>query len=348
MDERQDFRNASLDAEPSVKREPEEITILDIPRTPKRRRYIMDGVFLPTTESLGIKRRRVDDECSTQPQPKKIKKGDRSVGLAAGTLRKRLISAGINTDPFTITLPADLKDVSARRDFMSIFFGGNRQSTCPTITKKSYRTTGYRYFMYPSLVQNPDAPMIPGAPGLFLDAAGWPASECDKDWASEAYNMKVLTRLGAHDFLYMGEYAIRPSDSLTRAEWLSQPPAMRIRWCTKLAKKDWGMMTRTRIALRRQLGRDATFKEVTTSLKAKQKFPSITAVDIAKAFNNGEERLAVWTMKCVGYDEKFQRDIVRKITGWVPPPPKTKPKSKKATTVKRVSSGKKGVRRPRR
>ncbi|KAJ7031157.1 hypothetical protein C8F04DRAFT_709302 [Mycena alexandri] len=281
-----------------------------------------------------------------------ILKLDRSAGLAAGTLRKRLISAGIKTDPFTITLPAHLMHVSARRDFMSIYYGGDCQSTFPPITAESYTRTGYRYFMYPNLVQNPDAPMIPGAPGLFLYAAGWSANECNKEWATKAYNLKVLTRLGTHDFLYMGEYAIRPSDSLTQAEWMAQTQAMQKRWCTKLAKKDWGLMTRTRIALRRQLGRDATFKEVAKSLKAKQKFLSITADDIAKAFNNGDERLAVWTMKCVGYDEQFQRDVVQKITDWVPPPPKIKAvttsKSKKASTTKMVCSRTRGVQRPRR
>lgn len=64
---------------------------------------------------------------------------------------------------------------------------------------------------------------------------------------------------------------------------------MRSRWCTNLAKKDWGRITRTRIGLRRQLGRDPTFEEVDTALKTNQKYLNINADDIAKAFNDGAE-----------------------------------------------------------
>jgi hypothetical protein len=121
---------------------------------------------------------------------------------------------------------------------------------------------------------------------------------------------------------------------------------MRNRWCNKLAKKDWGRITRTRIALRRQLGRNPTFEEVDAAIKGDQKFGYITADDIAQAFDNGEEvctsrplpclahmfnqQLAVWTMKCVDYSEQFQRDLARQITGWAPPPPQSKSKTRAA------------------
>ncbi|KAJ7735115.1 hypothetical protein DFH07DRAFT_754084, partial [Mycena maculata] len=218
-------------------------------------------------------------------------------------------------EPYAIALESDVKDVSVRRDFMRIHYGGNHQSTFPAISEENYTKTGHRNFMYPNLVQNPESPMIPGAPGLFLNAAGRSARESEVKWASGTY--KVLTRLGTHDFLYMGEYEIRPADSLTRAEWTDQAPAMRNRWSTKLAKKDWGRITRTRIGLRRQLKRNPTWAEVEAATETAQKFTYITASDISKAFDKGEERLAVWTMKCVGYDEQFQRDLVRQITDWV-------------------------------
>ncbi|KAJ7174450.1 hypothetical protein C8R46DRAFT_90093 [Mycena filopes] len=310
---------------PLVKKEPQEISV---PTASRKRRYFMDYVFLQTLDSISSKRRRVMKD-ESPIKPKKIKKIERSAGLGEGTLQKRLTSAGISLEPRSITLSADTRYVSTRRDFMSITFGGNRQSTFPSIARESYTRTGHRYLMYPSLVQNPDAPMIPGAPGLFLNASGWPARESNAKWANGTYNLKVLTRLAAHDFLYMGEYAIRPSDSLTQAEWNLQPQNMRTRWCSKLAKKDWGRMTRCRITLRARHERNPTRKEVEKAMKTKRKFSHITADDIAKAFNSGEERLAVWTMKCVGYDEQFQRDIVRQMTGWVPPPPKT-PQAKKA------------------
>ncbi|KAJ7911117.1 hypothetical protein B0H13DRAFT_587218 [Mycena leptocephala] len=322
-----DVHMSSSDSEPMVKNEPEEVVIP--PRTPlsKRRPCLMDAVVVPSLASLGLKRRRDVGE-ETPIKIKKIKKLERSEGLGAGTLRARLISAGIGTEPYPIDLEADVRDVSVRRDFMRLHYGGNSQAVFPPIAEEWYTKTGHRYFMYPNLVQNPDAPMIPGAPGLFLDAAGRSARECDVEWTTGTY--KVLTRLGTNDNLYMGEYVIQPANSLTRAEWRAQMPAMRNRWCNKLAKKDWGRITRTRIALRRQLGRNPTFEEVDAAIEGDQKFGYITADDIAQAFDNGEEQLAVWTMKSVGYSEQFQRDLVRQITGWVPPPKKSKSKTRAA------------------
>jgi hypothetical protein len=107
---------------------------------------------------------------------------------------------------------------------MRLHYGGNGQAAFPAIAEKWYTKTGHRYFMYPNLVQNPDAPMIPGAPGLFLDAAGRSARECDLEWTTRTY--KVLTRLGTNDNLYMGEYVIQPANLLTRAEWRAQTPAV--------------------------------------------------------------------------------------------------------------------------
>ncbi|KAJ6579570.1 hypothetical protein DFH09DRAFT_913133, partial [Mycena vulgaris] len=242
-------------------------------------------------------------------------------------------------EPYPINLSPDIKDVCTRRDFMRGHYGGNAQQAFPPISNENYMKTGYRYFMYPNLVQNPEAPMIPGAPGLFLSAAGRPAGRCARKWASGDYNLKVLSRLGANNFLYMGEYAIRPADSLSLQEWAAQSQKMRNRWCNVLAnyRKKTGKITRTRICLRRQLARNPTYQEVKTAIDSDQPFPHITGADIAQAFDNGDEKLAVWTMECVGYDEQFQREVARQMADWVPPPPKPKQKRSKASNKSRVN-----------
>ncbi|KAJ7123201.1 hypothetical protein C8R44DRAFT_785533 [Mycena epipterygia] len=317
-----------------VKKEPEEVSVgIFAASRPKRRRCFMDAVLVPSLKSLRIAPLR--DIGASQPPLKKIKKLERSEGLGAGPLRARLIAAGIEVDPYPVELEADVRDISVRRDFMRIHYGGNSRAAFPAISEEWYTKTGHRYFMYPNLVQNPDSPMFPGAPGLFLDAAGRSARDCTVEWTSGTY--KVLTRLGTNDNLYMGEYAIRPADSLTLEEWTAQASTMQNRWCANLAKKDWGRITRMRIALRRQLGRNPTFEEVKAAMESNRKFTYITSDDIAEAFNKGDEQLAVWTMECVGYDEQFQRDLVRQITGWIPPPRKTKAQ-KKSKTKKVVST----------
>lgn len=97
-------------------------------------------------------------------------------------------------------------------------------------------------------------------------------------------------------------------------------------------------MTRARIKLRRVKGREATEQEV-------KQFPkddrSITATDVFEAFDKGEEvrvrassgiqsmlnrsvfqRLYTWTLKCQGYDEKFQKEI------WDTAPPQHRSKGR--------------------
>ncbi|KAJ7661542.1 hypothetical protein DFH06DRAFT_375949 [Mycena polygramma] len=290
---------------------------------PAGRRCLMDAVIVPTLRSLGVERLREIGEVNS------IKRPQRSERLGAGILRARLISPGIRTEPYPIDLDARVRDVSVRRDFMGAHYGGNSYAVFPTIGEDKYTKTGHRYFMYPNLVQNPDAPAIPGSHGLFLAAIGRSAKESTVEWTSGTY--KVLTRLGTHDNLYMGDYVIKPAESLTLAEWTAQPQAMRYRWCSKLAEKDWGRITRTRIALRRQLGRNPTLGEVDTAIGQDQEFKNITSNDISQAFDSGDERLAVWIMECVGYDEQFQRDLVRQITGWVPPPPRRSSRRRRAT-----------------
>ncbi|KAJ6473212.1 hypothetical protein C8R45DRAFT_907813 [Mycena sanguinolenta] len=296
-----------------------------------------------STKSVTKRRREITDEGSSEVV-KKVKKLERGEGLSAGTLRARLISAGIGTEPYPIDIEVDVRDISVRRDFMREHYGGNQFSAHPAIAKKWYTKMGHRYFVYPNLVLNPDAPMIPGAPGLFMSASGRSARECIDKWNKGPY--KVSTRLGTNDNLYMGEYIIQPADSLTLAEWTEQTTAMRNKWCNKLAIKDWGKITRARIALREQLGRDPTFHEVETALKTGEKYRNVNASDIASAFDKGDERVAVWTMKCIGYDPEFQRKLVRQITGWVPPPPgpKRKPPKEKSKSNTRTKTTAKTLR----
>ncbi|KAJ6465958.1 hypothetical protein C8R47DRAFT_46118 [Mycena vitilis] len=307
---------------------------------PAGRRRSMDAVIVPTLRSLGLERLQEIGEASSTRRPQ------RSERLGAGILRARLISAGIGTQPYAIDLDARIRDVSVRRDFMGAHYGGNSYTVFPSIAEDKYKKTGHRYFMYPNLVQNPDAPAIPGSHGLFLSAIGRSAKDSTVEWTSETY--KVLTRRGTHDNLYMGDYVIKPAESLTLAEWAEKPQAMRYRWCSKLAEKDWGRITRTRIALRRQLGRNPTAREVDGAIEKDQEFKNITSNDISQAFDSGDERLAVWIMECVGYDEQFQRDLARKITGWVPPTRRTRrrgraistPKATKTRTVSAVEGRK--------
>ena len=94
-----------------------------------------------------------------------------------------------------------------------------------------------------------------------------------------------------------------------------------------MCKEPWGCGVRARIKLRQLKGREPTEVEV-------RQFPVeecvVTTADVLEAFNKGEEvrvtatsgvrfvlkrgliqRLYTWSLKCRGYDGRFQKEIWR-------------------------------------
>lgn len=108
-----------------------------------------------------------------------------AVGLSFDTVSARLRTNNVNLEPYPIDLERDILEVTTRRDFMSQAdaYGGNMQETYPTIPKPTFKRTGLRDFMYLSLLCNPDAPEMPGAPGLLFNAV------C-ADWFGEEKKIK--------------------------------------------------------------------------------------------------------------------------------------------------------------
>ncbi|KAJ7618466.1 hypothetical protein FB45DRAFT_840252 [Roridomyces roridus] len=281
-------------------------------------RYRMDAVVVPRLPR-GTKRP-LNEPASVKLEVKKIKL-ERSEGLAAGTLSVRL--NGIETYP--TRLDFEFRDLSFSRQFVSDYYGGSVQETFPKAAAKFYTLTGYRHFMYPSLVVNPESPRIPGEPGLFLN----PQAVKPPNWTEE-YNL--LTRLAAKKFQYMGKYTLQPSQPLSLAEWLEQEPTMRHSWATRMATKGWGREVRSRIDFRRRLDREPNDDEAIAELETSKQFTHITAADILNAYNSGDELLSVWTMKCIGYDEQFQRGLADPQV--LAPPPKSTRKSGRTTRKK--------------
>ncbi|KAJ7598126.1 hypothetical protein C8J56DRAFT_1038894 [Mycena floridula] len=98
---------------------------------------------------------------------------------------------------------------------------------------------------------------------------------------------------------YMGNYSIQPSRSLSIDEW-----------------KALGPNVRPDVLVEPQFENIGTEED-----------------ELKEAFDCGTEKIAVWTMRCVGYDANFQRRIANKSRGWVDPPRKRKITSGKAKGV---------------
>jgi hypothetical protein len=120
----------------------------------------------------------------------------------------------MNCLPYDVPIPQAIRDVVVPREFLSSIYGGNPQVTFPSIGKEFLDKHGLNDFMYPSLAYNPAAAQIPGAPGLFF-AVGAHAQE----WPTV---QRVITRIAPGEWLYMGQYTLTPSESLTLGELAKQ------------------------------------------------------------------------------------------------------------------------------
>ncbi|KAN0092780.1 hypothetical protein V8E55_003564 [Tylopilus felleus] len=203
---------------------------------------------------------------------------------------------------YDVDLDPAVRDVTTTRLFTSKQWGGNTQSTFPNIRPEMLARHGLDDFMYLNLFLNPHAPQWPGAPGLFFTSSVNPTAH---EWPKIE---RVLVRLKSNCWLYVGQYQCTPAPSLTTDEWKSQAPKVKQTWTTKVSTQGWGTDIRAEIVLRKRLGRDPTVKEFEDALSSHEKFHA-TPEEILHAFDEGHAFILSWAMKCVGYDENFQREI---------------------------------------
>ncbi|RDB20371.1 hypothetical protein Hypma_012570 [Hypsizygus marmoreus] len=307
------------------------------PRQAKRRKVFMDAVEVPTVQSiLGDRVKRLtpvleesDEEAKVKLENLKNPKVKKKEGrlLSLDTVRERL--RGISLDPYPIPLDKSIIDVEITRRFLSHHYGGGEVAMFPQIGKKFLDVHDLRDFMYPNLDHNPHCPEVPGAPGLYFSADGvhaWPWPDIQR----------VITRIRSGRWQYQGQYQLAPVKSLTKEEWASQDRKFRNTWAKEIHESAWGIVLRAKIHLRERLGRECTEAELNEALDSNRQFKEITPDIIIRAFHRGEEFIAVWTMKCVGYDTEFQRNLADKFPTWVPPPPKQKTKKGARTPRKKV------------
>ncbi|KAJ6485208.1 hypothetical protein DFH09DRAFT_1458310 [Mycena vulgaris] len=142
----------------------------------------------------------------------------------------------------------------------------------------------------------------------------------------------VFVRLSVNAWFYLGIYRIFVSHSLTAQEWKRQSPGVSLvsssgfhlpsaqfnaRWCKTIIAGGGGnsRALRINVGLHRRLKRPPTAAETNKALHSSNGFLHLTESQIALGFKRGAAKLAVWTMKCVGYRPDFQRNIGR-ILGW--------------------------------
>ncbi|KAF9533480.1 hypothetical protein CPB83DRAFT_731994, partial [Crepidotus variabilis] len=262
------------------------------------------------------------------PKVKK-KKGAPDIVLSDTVRDSRL--ALINHHVFEVKVPAAIKDQQVTREFMATTYGGSMQATRPKIKPSKVLRHGYDKFAYLHICYHPHAPRYPGQNGLFY------STKSGQNWDGI---YKVFTRDSKKaSWWYDGEYESIAGPALTIDEWKLQAIEVRAHWATQICSQKWGQHVRSRILTRRELGRSGTAEEV-EAVRKSGRWEAVAALDVMKAYDVGEEAIGVWILKCVGYDEAFQRELCDKFPRWVKPRPKQpKPQDTKKSTKQRNAKG---------
>ena len=93
------------------------------------------------------------------------------------------------------------------------------QVTFPEPNSTKAAIHGIKHFMCLVLQYNPHAPVVPGNPGLFVSSV----PTVGRTW-DEVERVVVRGRDSTPAlWQYMGQYRMYPSESLTTAEYMSQP-----------------------------------------------------------------------------------------------------------------------------
>lgn len=131
-------------------------------------------------------------------------------------IRRRLEGLGAHD----VKLESRVRDVVVTRKFMSETYGGNVQALFPAIAPPKRASMGghKHHLVYPTLKRNPEAPQMPGQPGLLcraLKTVPWEDAGIRK--------IKLVVGVGESMWGYMGDYTTEVTDPLSKEEWDSLP-----------------------------------------------------------------------------------------------------------------------------
>lgn len=204
------------------------------------------------------------------------------------------------------TAPATMVNVSA--------IYGIQLGPTPKVSSQKFAIHGFGDWMGPNIEQHPFLPARPGWPGLILQL-----DDNREEWQPEGGDtFRVVLRKEPNSVEYVGQYEMVRLGDITGDEWKKQSDRVRGRWTQIVGGGQLWHDTVACIALRRNLKKEPSTQEL------KRYTSKLTAADYSElakdlkeeiddAFSNQEEVIAVWGMKCVGYDYKFEKHLARSI-----------------------------------
>lgn len=238
-----------------------------------------------------------------------------NLGLLLNTLKDRLKPIGLEIQDQYFTLDQAAREVVVKRLFISQTYGGNMQETFPKPARRFFDVHGMDDFMFLPTQYQPEAPLLPGAPGLWFCSDPY----YDRFDQMQRVFVKVVPVVGSKESVYqfMGMYKVRAAvpSHLTVAEYKAQSTLVRTttfsckylrtnvnlcrydcivqfrnKWAQGIIIKDWGLPVTARILLRKELDREPTYQEVEYAIKyRKAQCKGISPEEIKTAYRLGKE-----------------------------------------------------------
>ncbi|KIY53851.1 hypothetical protein FISHEDRAFT_68421 [Fistulina hepatica ATCC 64428] len=210
-----------------------------------------------------------------------IKPNSKALCLPATTVQRDISNAPV----YSVQAPAV---VPVSRDALSSRYGGSQATLLATMHSNVGNTVRTAIFPRPDM--NPDAPTVPGEPGL-LFTARTDIVEQGRLSVFRRVDIKVEGKKRTR-WVYLGEYTSSTLRRLTCREFMEQSHVVRREWAASICDRAKGVYQAMNMRIARRRGKAIAEPN-----------------DVLKALCNGEEALNVIVLACVDYDHQLAEDI---------------------------------------
>ncbi|KAI0771682.1 hypothetical protein BD413DRAFT_625309 [Trametes elegans] len=123
----------------------------------------------------------------------------------------------------------------------------------------------------------------------------------------------LFVRLGDARWLYLGEYETGAAPALTAAQWLCASGCWEGGLGTRVMGQEcaWGGVGAGHEGAHTPPLRARTRADAGETAAERNPFKEVTPAMNSDASAAGLEVLRAWSMKCVGYDEDFQHELIQ-------------------------------------
>ncbi|KAJ7715819.1 hypothetical protein B0H16DRAFT_1741669 [Mycena metata] len=219
------------------------------------------------------------------------------------------------TQPLTIRSPASNARFS-RPNFLNPRFGGQEQHWSTVFTAAP---CAGRRIMFPTIGMHPHMPSHPGQPGLLFTLSLEVTIPVGNAGPISVFSRKYNKRQGMV-WRYLGEYVHEAVRKLKPEQYAVQSPQFHEKWAHNILNSNKAplpfRLVRAKIALRK-FNVPTTAAAINAEVKQKRKKIPLTADEVSRAFERGEQYLNIVRMRCVSYDHEFVRMLAAEEAVWM-------------------------------